>query len=95
MAVKAKVNPANDQAVNPDDTWTETHTVLFFGPELPMPDYSIISVTYGDSDTLAAAETKLVDAVVAEWNRVRDAHGLGAVNLPRSRVIFPAYKRGS
>lgn len=95
MAIKAKVNPANEQTVNPDDTWTETHKVLFFGPELDQPDYSIITVTYGDSDTLAAAETKLVDAVIAEWNAVRGAHGLGGTNLARARVVFPAYKRGS
>ena len=95
MAIKCKVNPAREQEVNPDDTWTETHSVLFFGPELPAPDASIISVTYGDNDTLVAAETKLVDAVVWEWNRVRSAHGLGGTNLARGRVVFPAYKRGS
>lgn len=95
MAIKARVYPANDERENPDDTWTETHRVRFFGPELPVSDISIVNVTYGDGDTLATAETKLVDAVVAEWNRVRGAHGLAGVNLARTRVVFPAMRRGS
>lgn len=95
MAIKARVYAASNTEFNPDDTITDTYRVTFFGSELPQPDASIIQVVTTDSDTLTNVETKLVDAVVTEWNAVRDAHGLGAVNLARSRVVFPAMKRGS
>ena len=95
MAIKAKVAVAHDEQDNPDDTWTEFHRVRFFGPELATSDFSRIEVTYGDADNLTTAETKLVDAVVAEWNRVRDALGVPTLTLARARVAFPAMKRGS
>ena len=95
MAIKARVYPLNDPEFNPDDTTTDRYRIVFFGPELPQPDASLVAVVTTDSDTLATAETKLVDAVVAEWNRVRGAHGLAGVNLARTRIAFPAMKRGS
>ena len=95
MPIKAKVSVVQDETDNPDGTWTETHRVRFFGPELATSDFSRISVTYDDTETLATGETKLVDAVVAEWNRQRGPLGVPALTLARARVAFFPMKRGS
>lgn len=76
-----------DVIANGDDT-TYRFRVVFSGSDLPAPDASHVDVTVGPTDTLSAAEAKIVDAVMAEAGRLGYA-------LARERVVYPAMKRGS
>lgn len=71
------------------DNLISTWNVDFFGADMPNgPDSDVITTTFLPTDGIAAADDKVVDAVMA----IATAKGYP---LARTRVGFPATKRGT
>lgn len=66
----------------------ETYSVFFFGADMPSVDSTVVTITIGPTDTLAAAKTKLIDAIM-------DASTALGYALVRTRVVVPSFERGS
>lgn len=84
---RARVTGPIDTA-DSGDSLRETYHVSFYGTDLPAVDSDRFVLTIGPTDTIATAETNLVDAVMA----LAATRGYA---MARTRVAFPKVARGS
>ncbi|MDQ3126544.1 MAG: hypothetical protein M3Q74_13195 [Pseudomonadota bacterium] len=93
MAVKCRVHEPHEVTGTAAGI-REVRSIWLLGPELAQPDNSFITVEVLDTDTLVAAEAKLVTAAVEESNRVLAVLAPGQT-MARTRVVYPKLAKGS